>query len=119
MALEGDEDISDVIERSLKKQARRSANKVIRESEGISSRKSQDVGARRGEAKEEEGEAAEEAECAAVSAAASVSAIDDFESGNGKRKRIGKQMSVTPSVVDEDMDDDCVRIWVTFLFSRR
>ena len=43
---------------------------------------------------------------AAVSAAASVSAIDDFESGNGKRKRVGKPMSVTPSVVDEDMDDD-------------
>ena len=44
MALEGDEDISDVIERSLKKQARRSANKVIRESEGISSRNSPAVG---------------------------------------------------------------------------
>ena len=67
MALEGDEDISDVIERSLKKQARRSANKVIRESEGISSRNSPAVGAVEEKPKKK---------CAAVRAAAGANAIE-------------------------------------------
>ena len=94
MALEGDEDISDVIERSGEKQARRSANKVIRESERNCSRNSPAVGAVKKPKK-----------CTAVSAAASASPTDDFESGKGKRKRVGKPMSVTPSALDEDMDD--------------
>ena len=81
MALEGDEDISDVIERSLKKQARRSANKVIRESEGISSRNSPAVGAVEEKPKK----------CTAVSAAASVSATDDFERGNREGSALGSR----------------------------
>ena len=79
MALEGDEDISDVIERSREKQAHRSANKVIRESEGIGSRNSPAVSAVKEKPKK----------CTALNAAASVSATNDFESGNGKKKRVG------------------------------
>ena len=89
-ALEGEEDFQDVLERSREKAQRRTANKLMRDSEGQSSRNSPAVDDGRGRKKK--GRPPKNAET-------------DFEpsGSNGKRKR-GKAASVTPSVIDEEED---------------
>ncbi|KAH8103254.1 SNF2-family ATP dependent chromatin remodeling factor snf21 [Phellopilus nigrolimitatus] len=92
MALEGEEDIQDVMEKSREKTQRRGVSKLIRDSEGQSSRNSPAIEETRGRKKK--GRPPKNVEV-------------DYEpstSVNGKRKRGGKATSVTPSVIDDDDD---------------
>ena len=92
------------MERSREKPARRSTNRAFRESKGASSRNSPAVGGMDERPKKKKSRPPKNAQ---VAHSASQSVIEDFDgSVNGKRKRTGKPVSVTPSVVHEDMDDD-------------
>ncbi|EJD04470.1 SNF2-family ATP dependent chromatin remodeling factor snf21 [Fomitiporia mediterranea MF3/22] len=102
MALEGDEDIEELIERSREKAQRRAANKLLRDSEGQSSRNSPAVDENRGRKKK--GRPPKNAAVAAV-----VEADYEPSISNGKRKRPGKPVSVTPSIADDDDDRDAKR----------
>lgn len=90
-ALEADEDIHDVMEKSREKFQRRTVNKLIRE-DGPSSRNSPAVD--EGRARKKKGRPLK-------------GSIDEYDASpilNGKRKRVPKAASVTPSVVDDDDD---------------
>ncbi|OCB89229.1 SNF2-family ATP dependent chromatin remodeling factor snf21 [Sanghuangporus baumii] len=92
-ALEGEEDLDEVIERNREKQQRRAANKLLRESEVQSSRNSPAADER---PRKKKGRPPKNPQPEI-----------DYEpspSANGKRKRPGKPVSVTPSVVDDDDD---------------
>lgn len=87
-ALEGEEDIEDVIEKNREKTQRRAANKLVRESEQ-SSRNSPAGEDGRGRKGKKGKKAAIEPELEPLLL-------------NGKRKRGGKAISVTPSINDDD-----------------
>lgn len=106
MALEGEEDIQDVIERSREKASRRGTSRMVRDSEGVSSRNSPAVGVTEEKPKKKKGRPPKNAN-AQASQSANQSVFEDFDgSVNGKRKRGGKPVSVTPSIADDDLDDD-------------
>ena len=86
-ALEGEEDLQDVVERAREKNQRRAASKLLRESEGQSSRGSPAI--------EERGRKGKKGRKV------------DLEASplpNGKRKRGNKAASVTPSLNEDDED---------------
>ena len=94
-ALEDDEDLDEVIAKARDKNQRRAANKLLRESEGQSSRNSPAVEEPK---RKKKGRPPK-------------NPVEDYEPiSNGKRKRPGKAASVTPSVVgDDDESRDAVR----------
>lgn len=102
MAVEGEEDIQDFIERSEEKVSRRAANKAMRD-EGVSNRNSPAVGGVKEKPKKKKGSPPKNANASHQC------------SRNGKRKRGGKPVSVTPSVLDDDMDDDMLENVSVFL----
>ncbi|KAI5119788.1 hypothetical protein M0805_006586 [Coniferiporia weirii] len=88
LALEGEEDIQEVIEKTREKSQRRAASKLLRDSEGQSSRNSPAVEETRGRKKKGRPPKNVEAEYEPLV--------------NGKRKRGNKAASVTPSVIEDD-----------------
>ncbi len=102
--MENDEDIQDVIEKSREKVQRRATSKLMRDSEGQSSRNSPVLEEMRGRKKK---------------GRPPKNAIEvDYEPStpsNGKRKRGGKAASVTPSLNGDDEDRDAVRYQVLLL----
>ena len=90
-ALEGEEDLQEVIERSREKANRRAASKILRDSDAQSSRNSPAVEETRGRKKKGR-------------PPKNPVEIDFDLPINGKRKRAGKAASVTPSIVDDDDD---------------
>lgn len=95
-ALEDDEDIDDVIAKARDRNQRRAANKLLRESEGQSSRNSPAVEEPK---RKKKGRPPK-------------NPVEEYEPiSNGKRKRGGKAPSVTPSIAgddDEARDSVCV-----------
>lgn len=105
-ALEGEEDLDEVLEKAREKSQRRAANKLLRESEGQSSRNSPAVEETRGRKKKGRPPKNPQPEV-------------DYDSpsiANGKRKRVGKPVSVTPSIADDDEETrDSVSGYVPWL----
>lgn len=95
-ALEDDEDLDEVIAKARDKTQRRTANRLLRDSEGQSSRNSP---------------AAEEPK-RKKKGRPPKNPVEDYEAlSNGKRKRVGKAPSVTPSIAGDDEEArDAVRI---------
>ena len=97
--MENEEDIQDVLEKSREKVQRRAASKIMRDSEGQSSRNSPVIEEPVPKGRKKKGRPPKNA------------VEPEYDTPvNGKRKRGGKAVSVTPSLNGDDEDRDAVRV---------
>ncbi|TDL15839.1 SNF2-family ATP dependent chromatin remodeling factor snf21 [Rickenella mellea] len=96
LALEGEEDIQEVIERKRETTSRKATNRLtIRDGEGLSSSRGSPAGDETPRGRKGKKGKSKEADYEPVT--------------NGKRKRVPKAPSVTPSLIDEDEGHDSKR----------